>query len=551
MPTDRKRLSVDEAKFRARRQRRLLRRRIRNILLLLLFLACFALGFNRVIDYESGVKRTTFLLNGVLPVPVLEMRPASGETGLVAIVAHGFAGSKELMASFGIELARAGVTAYLFDFPGHGESPVPLANGTFSDQNARDNITAVGEVVAYARTHNSATKRPALVLLGHSMGSTAIGDYAMQHAHDNDILATLLVSPVGMEQPTTTLPRNLLLLVGANDIPFAITNSERMIRLGCGLKETQALPKACGAVDTGTGRRMTILPGANHITILTDDEALRSMLNWIHNTYPQAVNDDRIHSDMRISWLLLALAGALLALFPLSSLLVDVFGINATPRAFKGRDVLLFTLCLLTGITVAVGIQYAWRPFVFVRLLLADYVSGYFFFTALVTLLLIFFVRRVVPVPLPQQLVRQGLLGLLLAAFLYFTVGQLSTFAWQRFTFSSPERLWRCGLLFVLVLPLFLLDEGINRGYQEQGMVRALLTSLSFKALLVLGLLVALTVTPGLDFLSIVLPVLVLIFLLLVAFCTQLYVSGRAAIAAAVLSALVVAWSMSASFPIT
>jgi len=102
-------------------------RRGRNIVLLLLFFGMFVLGFNRVIAYEDNISRRTFTVEGNLPVPVLEMYPATGETSLVAVVAHGFSGSKELMASFGVELARAGVTAYLFDFPGHGESPVPLA----------------------------------------------------------------------------------------------------------------------------------------------------------------------------------------------------------------------------------------------------------------------------------------------------------------------------------------------------------------------------------------------------------------------------------------
>ncbi len=86
---------------------------------------------------------------------------------------------------------------------------------------------------------------------------------------------------------------------------------------------------------------------------------------------------------------------------------------------------------------------------------------------------------------------------------------------------------------------------------QEKGTIRAIAASLAFKALLVVGLFVAIFVTPGLGFLSILLPVLVLIFLLLVAVGTQLYASGRAAITAATMSALILAWSMSTTFPIT
>ncbi len=530
-----------------RRKRRL--RRARNLLLLIIFSGIFALGFNRVIAYEDGIQRTAFTIQGALPVPVLEMRPASGETALVAVIAHGFSGSKDLMTGFGAELARAGITAYLFDFPGHGESPVPLADDTFSGRAAQENITTVGEVVTYARTHNSATNQPQIILLGHSMGSAAAGDYSMAHP-DSDIVSTILVSPVGQEHPTLTQPKNLLMLVGQNDIPFTIDNSTRLLRLGCGLSDAQTPPTECGNPADGTGRRAVVLAGLNHITILNASSTYEEMLNWLHRAYPQMVDSGHMQANIRLLWLLLGVAGILLAMFPLCSLILDMFDINGTPRPFRGQDVLFFDLCAVASIAVAIIIQYAWRPFGFVHVLLADYVSGYFFFTAIVLALLVFLVRRMLPVPLFRQVTRQILVGILLWLILYFTLGQLVTFAWQRFAFTLP-RLWRFAIIAVLVWPLFLLDEGINRGYQERGTIRAIVASLAFKLLLVVGLFVAIFITPGLGFLSIVLPVLVLMFLLLVAFCTQLYTSGRAAITAATLSALIMAWSMSTSFPIT
>ncbi len=255
-------------------------------------------------------------------------------------------------------------------------------------------------------------------------------------------------------------------------------------------------------------------------------------------------------SNIRLFWLFLGVAGILLAMFPLSSLTLDLFDIYGTPRPFRGRDVAFFDLCAIAGITVAIAVQYAWRPFGFVHVLLVDYVSGYFFFTAAVLALLVYMARRMLPIPLFRQTTKQIFVGVLLWLFLYVTLGQLVTFAWQRFTFTLP-RLWRFGIIFVLVWPLFLLDEGINRGYQEQGTIRAIAASLAFKLLLVAGLLVAVLITPGLGFLSIVLPVVVLIFLMLVAFGTQVYSSGRAAITTATLSALILAWGMSTTLPIS
>jgi hypothetical protein len=248
-------------------------------------------------------------------------------------------------------------------------------------------------------------------------------------------------------------------------------------------------------------------------------------------------------------WLLLGIAGIILAMFPLSSLALDMFDIYGTVRPFRGQDVVFFDLCAIVGIAVAIAVQYFWRPFGFIHVLLVDYVSGYFFFTAVVLGLLVYIVRGMAPIPIFRQTAKQIVLGILLWFFLYITLGQLVTFAWQRITFTLP-RLWRFALLFLIIWPLFLLDEGINRGYQEQGTIRAIASSLAFKLLLIAGLFLAVLITPGLGFLSIVLPVLVLVFLLLVAFGTQIYASGRAAITTATLSALVLAWCMSTTLPI-
>jgi hypothetical protein len=264
-----------------------------------------------------------------------------------------------------------------------------------------------------------------------------------------------------------------------------------------------------------------------------------------------ALGFNRVVADEKmLFWLLLGVVGILLAMFPLSSLALDLFDLYGTPRPFRGQDVAFFDLCAIVGIAVAIAIQYFWRPFGFVHVPLVDYVSGYFFFTAAVLALLVYIVRGMAPIPFFRQTTKQIVVGVLLWLFLYLTLGQLVTFAWQRITFTLP-RLWRFGIIFVLIWPLFLLDEGINRGYQEQGTIRAILASLAFKLLLVLGLFVAILITPGLDFLSNVLPVLVLIFLLLVAFGTQIYSSGRVAITTATLSALVLAWSMSTTLPIS
>src|SRR5436305_14743046 len=69
--------------------------------------------------------------------------------------------------------------------------------------------------------------------------------------------------------------------------------------------------------------------------------------------------------EKSLFWLLLGIAGIILALFPLSSLAFDIFDIYCTVRPFRGQDVVFFDLCVLVGIAVAIVIQYFWRPFRF------------------------------------------------------------------------------------------------------------------------------------------------------------------------------------------
>lgn len=528
-----------------RRKRRA--RRGRTLFFLLLFAGLAIFSVTRLVAYESPLVRTTFTVQGTYAVPVLEMRPASGETPLVAVVAHGFTGSKELMSSFGVELARAGVTAYLFDFPAHGESPVAVPADAYRDPGGQINLRALSEVVAYARAHNHASAAPRVILLGHSMGAAAVGAYAVAHP-DPWLIATILVSPVGQENPSTTVPRNLLILAGQNDLSAVLQDSTRLQTLGCG--GSQPLPSQCGDPAHGTGRRYEVLGGLNHITILTASSTFGEMLRWLQASAPGQVTSGTLDFDQRLLWLLLAVASLLLAFFPLAAILIDMFDIVGTPGGVSGRSVLWFFLCALIGIAAAVAIQSVWRPFAFLHILLADYTGGYLFVSAVVMAILFGLSRRALPLPAWRQVGRQLSVALLLALILYMTLGQLSTFAWQRLALT-PERLWRVPCFFVLTWPIFLLDEGISRACQERGVWRGLAVSVCVKVLLLAGLVASILLIPGLGFLSLLLPVLALFFVFLVALCTHLYSSGRAALASATFCALVLAWILSTSFPLT
>lgn len=249
------------------------------------------------------------------------------------------------------------------------------------------------------------------------------------------------------------------------------------------------------------------------------------------------------------SWSVLAAVSIVLALFPLSALLIDIFDINGTPRSIKGQNVLFFLLCAIFSTAAATAILYGGLLFGFLSTPLSYYIGSYFILIALVTAVLIFLVRRRLPLPVFRQAGKQMLIALALAALLYTTLGQIPNVSLPSLTFY-PTQIWSAPIFFVVIWPLALLDEGICRGYQEHGVVRALLASTFFKALLLAGLAINAYFAPGLKISGSLLVLLAIIFACLVALGAQIYSSGRAAITSATFYALILAWYLASAFPI-
>jgi alpha-beta hydrolase superfamily lysophospholipase len=584
-----------------------------NILLLIILLGLFSLSFSYETNYESNVQRFNFVVGDH---PVLEMRPNSQEKPFVAIVAHGFTGSKDLMSTFGTELARVGVTTYMLDFSGHGEAsgPAQLASSAGLLQ---DNVTALSEVINAVRTTKIATPTPTalpttgtaspgiqstptrnqgtttttttpaqsqstssaqntpqpqqatpqnqnapqqtptpsprIILIGHSMGSEAVSSYMMKHQKDSDdIIANILISPTAEDTPTALFPRNLLLLAGQNDFPAVQNNAVRLFNSACPAQThlTTFQTRECGKVDDNTGRRIAVVPTVDHMLILNANATFQEITSWLHSVEP-TITTTTIRADSRLLGMLFGALSILLAVFPLCSLLIDIFGIRVTVQPTRGIDLLLFFLCLLPGIAVALAVQSLWRPLSFIHLAISNYIVGYFFLISLVMAPLLFLFRRRLPLPPRSQVLQQVLAGAIPAVLLYLTLGQLITFTWQRITFNLP-RLLDFVLIALFLFPLFLIEEGVIRGYHSRHVLWTVFADLAFKILLIGGLFIApwTSNAPYLDFMTVILFILALVLLFFSAVSSQFYHSGRAALAGAIFSTLIMAWCLATTFPI-
>jgi pimeloyl-ACP methyl ester carboxylesterase len=268
-------------------QRYLPRRRYRaHVVLLIVGLATSGLAAVCLHTAEARISRDEFTIPGAIPVPALRFTPTGHARNVVAVVAHGFSGSKELMASFGIERARQDITAYCFDFPGHGASPVAFGGGGGVDAAVTERLIAtVGEVADYALAHTPSPGAK-LVLIGHSMDTSAVGLYALRRTSQPNLAAMVLVSPVLGESPAPGNPRNLLILSGEFDLPGIIIRSRELFAAACGGSVPTASVSVCrtdAPRENPSGSiRLAILPGLNHISILTASATHEEMLtSWV------------------------------------------------------------------------------------------------------------------------------------------------------------------------------------------------------------------------------------------------------------------------------
>jgi len=127
--------------------------------------------------------------------------------GPVVVIAHGFAGSQQMMSGFALPLARAGYRVFAFDFEGHGRNRVPMSG----DVTAVDGSTRL--LVAQTRAVMDAVGADGapIALLGHSMATDVLVRAA---AGRSDVGPVVLISAFS-GVIDAQFPQDLLLVSGA------------------------------------------------------------------------------------------------------------------------------------------------------------------------------------------------------------------------------------------------------------------------------------------------------------------------------------------------
>ena len=436
----------------------------------------FAAAFWQLETADSGLVVTNTNVEG-LPITLISPDVDDSAKRPLVLIGHGVAGSRVIMRGYAFTFAHAGYNVALWDFAGHGSNPNPMSE-------ERDENTLVADADAArtaAQVNGFAVDRTAV--LGHSMGSGMALSYGIVHP---ETMATIAVSPVS-RTVTTDLPRNLLLLAEGMDQRF-VENAEELLQQAGG---------PGGDPQAGTARRMEVIPGVEHITILFSSTAQQSARRWLDDTFgPQPGASD--FTDRRMMWYLLGLVGTLLffwSLSPLINILDD--GYEEEGMLTVGRRI----GALLIGALGATGILYILSNAglnlnQLFGLLVGGYILVWFAVAGALSILLL---GR-----LPVEFNRAAFFGsLMVFAALWVGLGLLGNYAWLPWLII-PKRLilWPLGVL--LSLPWFM---AVAQAVLPTVWWGRTLWWLGYTLILIGGLFLALRLNPELGFLILILPV--------------------------------------------
>ncbi len=501
-----------------------------RILAAALALLCIAAGLAQLSAAKSGlsVSRT---YAGETPVTVFRLE-GSGPAPVV-IIAHGFAGSQQLMQPFAVTLAHAGYIAVTFDCLGHGRNPQPLSGSITETHGAtRALLAELDRVGEFARALPGTDGRVAI--LGHSMASDIVVRYAQAHP---DVAATVAVS---MFSPvvTPTSPRDLDVIVGGLEFGALQDEARRVVKMVSG-EEPQ--PRVTyGSIADGTARRFSLSGGVEHASVLYSVQSMAEARDWLNAVFGRSGES---YLDGRGPALGLLFLGITLLGWPLSKLLPRVSEVPLG-AALPWRKLLPVAVvpAILTPLIL-------WKaPTAFLPILLGDYITVHFAVYGLLTAAALWFVTRKEK-PFQTALARVDHRKLALAAALLAGYNILVFgVPLDRFVISFwpiPQRLPLIAAVFAGTLPFFLADEWLTRG-ENAPPGSYILTKFLF--LLSLAFAVALNFKK-LFFLILIIPIILLFFIVYGLFSKWADHQTQHPLAGGIASAAAFAWAIAVTFP--
>lgn len=457
--------------------------------------------------------------------PVTVYRSTDTVVAPVVVIAHGFAGSRQLMEPFAVTLAQSGLVAVSFDFLGHGANRAPLTGDVTKEEGATKALLAeLTRVIGWARSHPDSDGRVAV--LGHSMASDIIVRAAVS---DPEIEATVAVSMFTREV-TAEAPANLLMIIGEWE-GFLAREALRTLEVTV---PDPTYEVTYGTFADGSARRATLAGNVEHVGVLYSPDSLQVASAWLNATFG---NTGTGPIDARGPWVLLLIAGVVTLAWPLAHLLPRVDR-NAAPEAVRPwRQIGIAALPAIATPLILWPL-----PTDFLPVLVADYLVLHFTVYGGITLAILAWMGR-----LSMTRPTGALVGAIVAVALYgiFAMGfALDTYAAS--FLPHPGRVELIAALAAGATLYTLADEWYVRRTGARWWVGPL-TKVFF--ILSLAAAVALDLD-DLFFLAIITPVILLFFIIYGLFAHWAYGATRHPSVAGVANGLAFGWALGVTFPL-
>ncbi|MFM7344828.1 MAG: alpha/beta fold hydrolase, partial [Tagaea sp.] len=331
----------------------------------ILAILCLAAGIWQLEAARAGLSIAPLAV-GTTPATVYRQAGQAAAPAPLVAIAHGFAGSRQLMEPFAMTLARAGYVVVSFDFEGHGRNPVPMSGDVAHvDGTTRVLMREVARVVEAGLALPGVVPRAAL--LGHSMASDILVRAALA---DPRIEATVAVSMFS-EAVTPAAPRNLLIVSGEWEgrLRAAALNALHLADPAADENETAGDPAR------GTGRRAAVAPAVEHVGVLFSATALGEARAWLDASFGREASGPVAATGGAVALLLF---GAVLLAWPLANLL---------PRGAAPPAVPLRVFCAaVSGPALATPFALTFVDTRFLPVLVADYLAVHLFVYGLASL---------------------------------------------------------------------------------------------------------------------------------------------------------------------
>jgi len=271
----------------------------------------FNVGFGALTVEGVSIPNEGNRISGLLYHPV----QASPVNPLPAVVlVHGISGSKQMLSGVALELARHGFISLTIDLVGHGNSEGVFGLGV-------DPTLGTLAAVRYLESQPF-VKASSIGLVGHSLGAGAVRATAVAHGN---IAASVYIGGgfgdvvAGSSYGTfnSSFPKNLLIIVGRQDVLFDLAQLKRDLRPIFGADQDVAPSILYGDFPNQTARKL-ITPATTHLFEPVDPSAVSEVVLWMSNALkpmslgqrpPLEVNLTYFYREAAISISLVALIG--------------------------------------------------------------------------------------------------------------------------------------------------------------------------------------------------------------------------------------------------